>query len=83
MLCILHGGGENNNREKGYKKGIIIFLFTRATPGTPDSYIHYKYFVRLYLSRDTCSFIEACAKSVTTLNGQFGSYLKIFKSHSQ
>ena len=28
---------QNGNGEKGYKKGIVIFLFTRATPGTPAS----------------------------------------------
>ena len=30
-------GGGNRNREKGYKKGIIIYLFTHASPGTPAS----------------------------------------------
>ena len=30
-------GGGNRNGEKEYKKGIIIYLFTRATPGTPVS----------------------------------------------
>ena len=30
-------GGGNRNGEKGYKKVIIIFLFIRATPGTPAS----------------------------------------------
>ena len=38
----LGGGGGGRglwgvDREKGYKKGIIIFLFTRAMPGTPAS----------------------------------------------
>ena len=31
------GMGGNRNREKGYMKRIIIFLFTGATPGTPAS----------------------------------------------
>ena len=34
------GGGRGDgdrNEEKGYKKGIIIFLLTRALPGTPAS----------------------------------------------
>ena len=29
--------GGNRNSKKKYKKGIIIFLFTHATPGTPAS----------------------------------------------
>ena len=33
------GGGGNSNREKGYKKGIIVFLFTRATPVSQLVYI--------------------------------------------
>ena len=32
-------GRGNRNGEKGYKKGIIIFLFTRAMPGTSASII--------------------------------------------
>ena len=28
-------GGENRNRKKGDKKGIIIIIFTCAIPGTP------------------------------------------------
>ena len=30
-------GWGNSNGEKGYKKVIIIFLFTHTTPGTPAS----------------------------------------------
>ena len=43
------GVGDRNKEEKGYKKGIIIFLITRATPGTSASVC---YISNLHLKKD-------------------------------
>ena len=34
-------GGKGTDVEKGYKKRITIFLFTRAMPGTPASILYF------------------------------------------